>query len=390
MAKKVATKKTVKKPAARKTAGAKPKSGKKDSEIRHVSAELVDSNIEPREEPTPLEPGEDLDLAPLSVDMTELPEIEGTETLDSDSDSDSDSESGSDEEVQESRTSRLPATVGSKALTTAKDPIAAYLAEIRKYPVLSREEEQKLARHYIETKDPAAAQALVTANLRFVVKIAAEYSKFGARLIDLVQEGNMGLMHAVRDFNPYKNVRLITYAVWWIRGYIQEYLMKQYSLVKIGTTQNQKKLFYRLQKEKEALDAMGENPTVALIGTRLGIPEDEVREMAQRLRGRDVSLSATIDDDSKTSLMDFQKSGEETPDQLLGREEELSILREKLEDLRPQLSERELHLLEDRLLADEPLTLQEIGEKYGITREAVRQMETRLLEKIRKTLVEIR
>jgi RNA polymerase sigma-32 factor len=142
----------------------------------------------------------------------------------------------------------------SKSLTTAdstsSDPVAIYMAEVRRYPLLTREQEQELARRYRETGDKRAAEALVTSNLRFVVKVAAEYSRFGARLIDLVQEGNVGLMHAVREFNPYKGVRLITYAVWWIRGYIQDYLMRQYSMVRIGTTQSQRKLFYRLQKRK--------------------------------------------------------------------------------------------------------------------------------------------
>ncbi|HRO67101.1 MAG TPA: sigma-70 family RNA polymerase sigma factor, partial [Pseudobdellovibrionaceae bacterium] len=145
-------------------------------------------------------------------------------------------------------------------LPSSTDPFVLYMNEVRKYPVLSREEEQVIAKKYFDTKDPEAAQALVKANLRFVVKVAAEYSKFGAKLIDLVQEGNVGLMHAVREFNPYKGNRLITYAVWWIRGYIQEYLMRQYSLVRIGTTQTQRRLFYQLQKQKEALEAMGDHP----------------------------------------------------------------------------------------------------------------------------------
>ena len=183
----------------------------------------------------------------------------------------------SESEVEELARESLP-IAKTKALATS-DPVASYMAEIRKYPLLTREQESELAKKYFETKDPQAAQALVTANLRFVVKVALDYSRFGARLIDLVQEGNMGLMHAVRDFNPYKGVRLITYAVWWIRGYIQEYLMKQYSLVKIGTTQNQKKLFYQLQKQKEALEAMGEPGSIALLSSRLNIPEEEVKMM---------------------------------------------------------------------------------------------------------------
>lgn len=282
------------------------------------------------------------------------------------------------------KSSSLP--VPSETGVASTDPVALYMREIRKYPLLTKEQEFELAKKFYETKDPAAAQALVTANLRFVVKVAVEYSKFGARLIDLVQEGNMGLMHAVRDFNPYKGVRLITYAVWWIRGYIQEYLMKQYSLVKIGTTQNQKKLFYKLQKEKEALDALGETPNFQLISDRLGIPAEEIQEMSQRIRGRDLSLSQPLDSDSGASLMDFQKTNESGPDDVLASKEEVELLNEKIEELRPQLNEREKILLEERLLSDEPLTLQEIGEKYGITREAVRQTEARLLKKIKNLL----
>jgi RNA polymerase sigma-32 factor len=271
---------------------------------------------------------------------------------------------------------------------TSSDPIAMYLAEVRKYPVLSREDELKLAEHYYSTKDPQAAQALVTANLRFVVKIAAEYSRFGARMIDLVQEGNVGLMHAVREFNPYKGVRLITYAVWWIRGYIQEYLMKQYSLVKIGTTQNQRKLFYKLQKEKEALEALGNEPNFAMLSSRLGIPEDEIVEMSKRIKGRDVSLNQPLDEDSGATIMDT-KAGVDTPlDEEIAKQEELKILKSEIESIRPSLSKRELIILDERLLADEPLTLQEIGEKYKITREAVRQMEVRLMKKIKTAFEE--
>jgi RNA polymerase sigma-32 factor len=277
---------------------------------------------------------------------------------------------------------RLPAKVGERGVAKS-DPVALYLAELRKYPLLSREQEQELAKKYYETKDPLAAQALVTANLRFVVKIAAEYSKFGAKMIDLIQEGNMGLMHAVRDFNPHKGVKLITYAVWWIRGYIQEYLMKQYSMVKIGTTQNQKKLFYQLQRQKEALDSLGERPDVAMIAAKMGIPQDEVEMMAQRMSGRDISLDRPMDSDSPTTLGDMQSSSGEDMVEELSRHQNLERLKEKIEELRPELNERETILLEERLLNDEPLTLQEIGEKYGITREAVRQAEVRLMKKIK-------
>lgn len=281
----------------------------------------------------------------------------------------------------------LPISVSaeSKTVSTTHDPLAMYLAEVRKYPLLTREEEMELAKKYYETKDPEAAQKLVRSNLRFVVKVAAEYSKFSAKMIDLIQEGNVGLMHAVREFNPYKGARLITYAVWWIKGYIQEYLMRQYSMVRIGTTQNQRKLFYQLQKEKEALEAMGTEPNIALLSDRLGIPEDEVTEMAKRMSGRDVSLDRPIDEGGTTSLADLLRrdDGEIPVDERIALEEQLASLKESIESLRPELSEKEKIILDERLLSDEPLTLQEIGEKYKITREAVRQTEVRVLNKIK-------
>lgn len=281
----------------------------------------------------------------------------------------------------------LESPESSKALATA-DPMTLYMASVQKYPLLSREEEKKLATHFYETKDPDAAQALVTANLRFVVKIAAEYSRFGAKLIDLVQEGNIGLLHAVREFNPYKGVRLITYAVWWIRGYIQEYLMRQYSMVRIGTTQNQKKLFYKLKKERESLEKFGASPDFNQLSEKLGIPIDEIIEMQNRLRSRDISLDRPLDDETRSTLGDLQKNTSERPlDEELALREQLALLREKIEELRPQLSKRELIILDERILADEPLTLQEIGEKYKITREAVRQMEVRVINKIKKQFI---
>lgn len=292
------------------------------------------------------------------------------------------------------KTANLPKVVEAevveeKGLATTNDPIATYLAEIRRYPLLTREQEQELAQRYRETGDPKAAEMLVTSNLRFVVKVAAEYSRFGAKLIDLVQEGNVGLMHAVKEFNPYKGVRLITYAVWWIRGYIQEYLMRQYSLVRIGTTQNQRKLFYRLQKEQNRLDAEGHAPDVAMIAGRLGVTEEEVETMSKRMSGRDVSLSTPIDHDSPgASLLDFEASPDPAVDESLGNLEELNVLKNNLEKLRPTLNAKETYILEKRILADEPQTLQEIGEHYGVTREAVRQLEARLIGKIRKAVTD--
>lgn len=294
-------------------------------------------------------------------------------------------------DIKASRLPRIvnPEVVEERGLTSSNDPITTYLAEIRRYPLLTREQEQELAQRYRETGDPKAAERLVTSNLRFVVKVAAEYSRFGAKLIDLVQEGNVGLMHAVKEFNPYKGVRLITYAVWWIRGYIQEYLMRQYSLVRIGTTQNQRKLFYRLQKEQAVLDSHGHAPSVAMIAGKLGVTEEEVETMSKRMSGRDVSLSTPLDNENPgSSLLDFEAAPDQAADVSIGNFEELNVLKDNIAKLRPSLSAKETYILENRILADEPQTLQEIGDHYGITREAIRQLEARLIGKIRKAVTE--
>ena len=268
------------------------------------------------------------------------------------------------------------------------DPVAQYMAEIRKYPVLTKEQEREVALKYRETGDPRLAETLVTANLRFVVKVAMEYSRFGSKLIDLIQEGNVGLMHAVKEFNPHKGVRLISYAVWWIRGYIQEYLMRQYSLVRIGTTQNQRKLFYQLQKHREDLEKMGDESSVALLSGRLGVSEKEIQDMTLRMSGRDLSLDAPLSEhDRGATFLDLQEGNEDhSPVDELSRLEDLSRLKELLKELKPELNKREAFLLSHRLLSDTPMTLQEVGDKYGITREAVRQMEQRLIKKIRSKM----
>jgi RNA polymerase sigma-32 factor len=276
----------------------------------------------------------------------------------------------------------------SKSLAIA-DPMAIYLAEIRKYPLLSPEDEKIWAHKYFDTKDPKAAEMLVTSNLRFVVKIAAEYSKFGAKMIDLVQEGNVGLMHAVREYNPYKGARLITYAVWWIRGYIQEFLMRQYSLVRMGTTQNQRKLFYQLQKEKQKLEALGRDAGIKLLSSKLGISEEEVDSMEQRMSRRDVSLDQPLDSESSGTFMDVQSDANaSTADELLEHDEELKILKGRLESVRHRLNDKELFILENRILSESPLTLQEVGDKFGITRERARQIENRVMEKLKKSYSE--
>ncbi len=281
-------------------------------------------------------------------------------------------------------------TVDTKSLVSS-DPMALYMAQVNKYKLLSKEEEQELAIRYYETKDPEAAEKLVTANLRFVVQVAHEYSKFGLKLIDLVQEGNVGLMHAVREFNPYKGVRLITYAVWWIRGYIREYLLKQHSLVKIGTTAAQKKLFYNLKKEQERIEALGEEPTVQLLSQNLGVEEKDVELMQQRLSSKDVSLDQTIDSEDRTRLLDLQTSdSDDSVDEVIARQQDLHLLEENIDRVRNTLNEKELFILEHRLLNDSPMTLQEIGNHFGITRERTRQLEARVIKKLRDEYTSVR
>jgi RNA polymerase sigma-32 factor len=289
-------------------------------------------------------------------------------------------------DAEEIVTKALVPTAGDESSPAAIDALHRYLAEIKMYPLLTPEQERELAVKYRETGDKRAAEQLVTSNLRFVVKVAAEYSKFGARMIDLIQEGNVGLMHAVREFNPYKGVRLITYAVWWIRGYIQEYLMKNYSQVRIGTTQAQKKLFYHLNKEKAKLDAMGIVPDVKLLSSRLGVSEDEVKEMQQRMSGRDLSIDAPVgDDDNGRRWVDSQADQSSIGvDETLAMSEEREIFRREIGKVVEKLNDKEKYLLQHRILGDPPQTLQEVGDHFGITRERARQLEERVVEKIKE------
>ncbi len=283
------------------------------------------------------------------------------------------------------KSSESTALTKTSSALVSNDPLQAYLAEVRNYPLLSKEEEKRLALEFYRTKDQKIAQKLVTSNLRFVVKIAAEYSKFGAKLIDLIQEGNMGLMHAVKEFNPHKDVKLITYAVWWIRGHIQEYLMKQHSLVKIGTTNAQKKLFYKLNKEKQKMLREGLDPDVKLLSSRLGVSENDVNIMEERLSGGDVSLDQPVGAGNTTLILDQQSDeSHEQIEEEINLKENLELLSEALNRLKDSLTEREVLLLKKRVLTDDPMTLNEIGEELGVTREAIRQSEDRLIKKIKK------
>ena len=268
------------------------------------------------------------------------------------------------------------------------DSLSRYMAEIRRYALLSPEEEHELAVQYKEYGDIQAAYRLVTANLRLVVMIARRYQRAFQNLLDLIQEGNVGLMDAVRNFDPYRGVRFPSYAVWWVRAYIIRYIMNNWRMVKLGTTQAQRKLFFNLQKEKERLEAEGFCPEPKLLAANLGVKEREVVEMEQRMAARDLSVDAPIDagDESSTFLDFFADQGLNTEEEV-SEVESQQLIRHKLAAFARTLEGKEDVIFNQRLLAEEPLTLQDIGDRYGISRERVRQLESRLKKKLKDYLV---
>jgi len=269
------------------------------------------------------------------------------------------------------------------------DPLQKYLQEISKYPVLSREEEEAIAKAYYETKDPKLAYKLVISNLRLVAKIALEFQKFWAyNFLDLVQEGNLGLLQAVKKFDPYKGVKFSYYASFWIKAYILKYIMDNWKLVKMGTTQAQRKLFYKLRREKERLAALGYEPTPQEIAKRLGVKEKEVEEMDARMFSQDLSLEAPIGFESEETLGDFLRDSKPTPEDTYAREEILNNFRRILKEFAQDLSGKDYIIFYERLLADEPKTLNELSQKLGISKERVRQIEEKLIKRLRKFIQE--
>ncbi len=266
------------------------------------------------------------------------------------------------------------------------DPFAAYFAEIQRHPLLTPDEEHKLAVNYVETQDVKSAARMVTSNLRLVVKIAYEYRRAYRNLMDLIQEGNMGLMQAVKRYDPYRGVKLSSYAAWWIRAYILRFILNNWRLVKLGTTQAQRKLFFNLNKERQKLLAMGIDPTAEELAKRLDVTEREVTDMDRRLSSSDMSLDAPVGGDSDgrpTSRLELLPGAGMAQDDALGTQERDSMVRERLEKFAKTLQGKEATIFHERLVADEPLTLQEIGDKYKISRERVRQLEKRLQDKLR-------
>jgi RNA polymerase sigma-32 factor len=268
-----------------------------------------------------------------------------------------------------------------------------YLSEISRFPLLSPDEEQRLARAYHASRDTRAAHALVTANLRFVVKVAYEYRSYGFRMADLIQEGNIGLMKAVQKFDADKGIRLISYAVWWIRAYIQNYILRSWSLVKLGTTQAQRKLFFSLARTRRELDrtsaehgADSDGRDANKIAKKLKVKPEEVREMELRLEGRDFSLDAPVGEDGGATHGDFVVAEEATQDAALSSAEERLMVSGRVGTALAQLDARERFIVERRIMSDQPMTLKELGEHFGFSRERARQLEIRAKEKLRQQL----
>jgi RNA polymerase sigma-32 factor len=272
------------------------------------------------------------------------------------------------------------------------DALSMYLREVQRHPLLAPEETHALAVRFLETQDSALAARLVTANLRLVVKIAYEYRRAYKNIMDLIQEGNIGLMQAVKRYDPYRGVKLSSYAAWWIRAYILRFILNNWRLVKLGTTQAQRKLFFNLRKKRAELQSLGIDPTNAEIAKQLNVPENEVEEMDVRLQASEKSLDAPVGDAEgrATAKIDMMPSLVEGPESIMADGELQALLKDKLGNFRKTLTgkDKELAIFDERLVADEPLTLQELGDRFGISRERVRQLEQRLTGRLREYLRE--
>ncbi len=269
----------------------------------------------------------------------------------------------------------------------SNDSLQRYVRKISKFSLLSHEEEFKLAVRYRDQKDEAAAHRLVTSNLRFVVKIALEYRFSGVKILDIVQEGNVGLIMAVKKFNPDKGYRLISYAVWWIRACIQNFVMKTWSLVRIGTTETQRKLFYKIRKIRRDVETDDETEEqYQMLADDLDVSRDDIVEMQHRVGLRDVSLDTPFDDGDETSPIDLLRANFPDQEEILGRQQERALRETEIQNAMKRLTEREAFVVRHRIMTSEPLTLQDIGDRFKVSRERVRQIERQALRKLRTEL----
>ncbi len=289
----------------------------------------------------------------------------------------------------EARHDLLPVPKKKDGSLVAYDPLQMYLWEISRYKVPTKEEEIELAIRYRQKNDQAAAHRLIVSNLRLVVKIAMDFHRYWMKnLMDLIQEGNVGLVQAVRKFDPHKGIKFSYYASFWIKAYILKFIMENWKLVKIGTTQAQRKLFFNLAKEKERLLSLGYDPEPRLLAERLDVKKDEVIEMGQRLGAWEVSIDAPVKEDAKQDYGSFLPSPEAGVDEQISTRERRELLRRKLEEYRSTLSGKHRDIFDNRILAEHPLTLQELGDKYNISRERVRQIQEKILKKAKEWLTE--
>jgi RNA polymerase sigma-32 factor len=269
---------------------------------------------------------------------------------------------------------------------TLAGPLSSYLSRIDRYSLLTPEEERRLALRWRRFGDRAAARALVLGNLRFVVKIAFEYRTYGARLLDLIQEGNVGLLVAVERFDPDRQVRLTTYAVWWIRAYIQEYIRRSWSMVRFGTTRAEQRCFYRLRRERQRLERAGTKADPERLAAALGIRPTELEAIESRITRRDLSLDDPAYADTDETRGDRLADDHPGPESTLAERELSSLLRERIRDALGELDARERQILSERYLAAQPATLKQLGVSFGISRERVRQLEARAKAKLRRSL----
>ena len=281
--------------------------------------------------------------------------------------------------------------VNSIAVMSPEGGLSRYLTEIRKFPMLAKDQEFMLAKRWKEHQDPEAAHQMVTSHLRLVAKIAMGYRGYGLPIGEVISEGNVGLMQAVKKFEPDKGFRLATYAMWWIRASIQEYILRSWSLVKMGTTAAQKKLFFNLRKVKSQISALEEGDLhpehVDQIATKLGVLKEEVISMNRRLSGPDSSLNAPLRSDSESEWQDWlQDDTQVSQETALAESEEKTIRMSLLDEAMQELSDRERHILTERRLKDDPTTLEELAAEYGVSRERVRQIEVRAFEKLQKAM----
>ncbi|MEZ4599987.1 MAG: RNA polymerase sigma factor RpoH [Syntrophotaleaceae bacterium] len=272
-------------------------------------------------------------------------------------------------------------------LPLVPDALDLYITQIKQFDLLSREEEYQLATAYRQQGDLKAAHRLICSNLRFVVKIAHEYRGYGLKILDLIQEGNIGLMMALKKFDPERGLKFITYAVWWIRAYINNFVMKNWSLVKIGTTQAQKKLFFKLKQTTRAISRLTGGEAAHAIANELAVRDDEVEEMALRMAGRDTSLDLDLTENDNHTLLDSLADDRDNQEQLLLEHEETRLLSHRVENAMGRLNDRERHIIRDRILCETPKTLQELADDYGVSRERIRQIEKQALNKVKEALL---